>query len=273
MHRTLKALVVLTVLVPLAGCHKLEGRAYFHRGNRHYNNEEYRAALREFQKGLEKDPSATFAWRSVGLSALAQFHPGDDSAENKAMGDTAADAFRKYIAANPKDEKAREYLITALIGNAKHKEAVQEIEEQAKLHPTEVKYRLAVVRTLTEGGFLQEAMDRAEQETVKDPTLFYTIGVTAWSRSFYTPPAEVTQHRQLIELGIKALERADQLNPNSFDNMSYLNLLWREMTKVEIDPFKQQDYLAKADQYFQRAMEIRKATQATAATTPTPGAS
>jgi tetratricopeptide (TPR) repeat protein len=261
MRRSAAAACLLIVALPLAGCNKLAGRQHFHKANALYEKENYRRALEEFKRGLERDPSATFVWRSVGLSALALYQTDNDSPENKAMGDEAIAAFRKYLEAYPEDEKVREYLVGTLMGTDRYDEAIQVLEEDAARHPEDKKYGMAVVRALTDSGRLEQAMQRAER-LGGDPDVYYTIGVTAWAKSYYQPPPSVDEHRQLIELGMGALEKADQIRANHFDTLSYLNLLWREMVKVEVDPFKQQEYIAKAQGYFERAMAIRREQEA-----------
>src|SRR4029079_9439827 len=91
-----------------------------------------------------------------------------------------------------------------------------------------------------------------------------TIGVTAWSKSYRNPPPDVEQHRALIDLGIKSLEKALQLEGDKplFETLTYINLIWREKVKVEVDPFKQQEYIKTADEYRNRAMELRKQLKA-----------
>lgn len=256
MRRSAAAVCLLILALPLVGCNKLAGRQHFHKANALYDDEQYRRALEEFEAGLTRDPAATFVWRSVGLSALALYRPGDENPENKAMGDKAVEAFRNYLESYPDDVKVREYLISTLMASKRHQEAIQVLEEDAQRHPEDPTYGQAVVRALTEAGMLEQAMQRAER-LGRNPDVFYTIGVTAWAKSYYQPPASVEDHRKLIELGMNALERADRIRPNHFDTLSYLNLLWREMVKVEIDPYKQQEYVAKAQGYFDRAMEIR----------------
>src|SRR4029078_13501064 len=116
-------------------------------------------------------------------------------------------------------------------------------------------------------------MQHAEPLGTTDPDLYHVIGVTAWSKSYRNPPADVEKHRAIIELGIRALERALQLQGNkpSIETLSYINLLWREKVKVEIDPFKQQDYIKKADEYRNQAIELRRqAKQGGAGPRPTP---
>ena len=260
LRRPLRAAVLLLLVPPLLGCDKLQGRQHFHSGNAYYEDAQYRKALGEYEEGLALDPEATAVWRSVGLAALALYRPGRDDAENQALGETAIEAFRRYTAAHPEDEKAREYLVTTLMNAQRFDEAVATLEEDARRHPQDRRYAQAVVRALTEAGKLQEAATRAAR--LGDPDVFYTIGVSAWAKSYYTPPASVDEHRALIELGLAALDRANSLRPDHFDTLSYLNLLWRERVKVEIDPFAQQRHLANAQRFFERALAIREAEQA-----------
>jgi len=55
----------LALTPALAGCNKIQARVELKKGNAFYMDETYREALAQFQKGLELDPSATFAWRSA----------------------------------------------------------------------------------------------------------------------------------------------------------------------------------------------------------------
>src|SRR5262245_5355883 len=114
MHRSTPILLALLLLTAplLTGCNKVQARVEMKKGNNLYQNENYREALDQFQKGLELDPGATFAWRSVGLTALALFKPGDESPQNKQYADTAIEAFQKYLEDYPDDEKVRQYLLT-----------------------------------------------------------------------------------------------------------------------------------------------------------------
>src|SRR5271154_714050 len=99
------ALAALTFLVLplLSGCRQLEARVELKKGNSLYQQEQYSEAIKQFQKGLELDPSDTFAWRSVGLSALALYRPGDDSPQNLAYARTATEAFQNYLKDTPDD--------------------------------------------------------------------------------------------------------------------------------------------------------------------------
>jgi len=270
MRRTAATTLLLFATLALGGCDKFQAREHFHRANNHYKEENFQAALRDYQKGLQLDPGATEVWRSVGFASLALYRPGDESQQNKDYASTAVDAFRKYLAAHPEDQKVREYLISTLMGSNRHDEAIQLLQEDADKHPGDPKLQTAVINAMAEAGELDSAFDKAEKPNTTDPQVYHDIGVTAWSKSYRSPPPDVDQHRALIELGIKSLEKALQLEGDKplFETLTYINLLWREKVKVEIDPFKQQDYIKTADEYRNRAMDLRKQMKQQAAPAP-----
>jgi tetratricopeptide (TPR) repeat protein len=252
-------LIAITTLA-LGACDKIAAREDFHRANNYYKEESFEAAMGAYQEGLKRDPTATEVWRSLGFSALALYRPGDESPENKEKAEVAIDAFRKYLSAYPEDQKVREYLESILMGSGRQEEAIAMLEEDAAKHPGDMKVQNAVIAAMAEAGMLDRAFTKAQSAQTEDPQIFHAIGVTAWSKSYRSPPADVEKHRQIIEMGIKALEKALALQGNkpSIETLSYINLLWREKVKVEIDPFKQQDYIKIADGYRNRAIELRR---------------
>jgi len=273
MRRIAATAFFVTVTLGLGGCDKFAAREHFHRANNYYKDESYQAALHDYQLGLEKDPTATHVWRSLGFSALALYRPGDESPQNQEFAKIAIDAFRKYLSSHPEDQKVREYLESILMASGRQDEAIDMLQEDADKHPGELKYQTGVISAMAEAGLLERAMTRAESMGSKDPALYHAIGVTAWSRSYRNPPADVEKHRQIIELGIKALEKALQLQGNkpSMETLSYINLLWREKVKVEIDPFKQQEFIKIADDYRNRAIELRRQQKQQPSPAATPG--
>ena len=263
MQRIAATTLLLFVTLVLGGCDKFRAREHFHRANNYYQEESYESALHDFQRGLEQDPTATQVWRSVGFSALALYRPGDETPRNKEYAETAVEAFRKYLSDYPEDQKVREYLQSTLMGSGRQDEAIQMLQEDADRHPEDLKIQQGVVAAMAEAGMIDRAMQRAERIGAKDPQLYHTIGVTAWSKSYRNPPPDVVKHREIIDLGIKALEKALQLQGNkpSMETLSYINLLWREKVKVEVDPFKQQEYIKIADEYRNKAIELRRQQQ------------
>src|SRR4030095_16464569 len=143
----------------------------------YYKDESFEAALHDFKLCVEKDPTATQVWRSVGFSALALLRPGGEAGDNKGYGETAVDAFRKYLSAFPGDQKVREYLTSILMGSGRQEEAIQLLEEDADKHPGDMNYQNSLIAAMAEAGLLERAMEKADAAHTTDPQIYHAIGV------------------------------------------------------------------------------------------------
>jgi len=255
------AVVAVLVLAPLApllsGCHKFQARMELKRGNDLYKEEVYRDALEQFQKGLELDPGATFAWRSVGLSAMALYRPGLDTPDNRKYAAVAVDAFKKYLASFPDDDKVEEYLITTLINNKDYDEALSRLRTQAQTEPPKPGVNGVIVATLTKAGRLEEAYEWAKKRP--DPSVLYSVAVAAWDKAYNDPMLDKVSRGKFVDLGLEASEHALRLKPDYFEAMTYYNLLFRERAKLEEDPLKAQEWYAKAEEWRDKAIAARDA--------------
>lgn len=261
MRRISARLTILVLLLGpgLAGCYKFKARVELKQGNAFYKDESYREALGQFQKGLELDPSATFAWRSVGLSAMAIYRPGIDTPENKKYADVAVDAFKKYLAAYPKDEKVEEYLVTTLISAGRYDDALARLKQEAQTNPSKAGLQQAIVTTLAKAGRLEEAYAWADSKGARDATLYYSIAVACWSKSYNDPTIDSVARGQVVDTGLKAADKAVTLKPDYFEAMAYYNLLYREKAKLELDPEKAAEWTAKAEEWTKKAIAVRDA--------------
>ncbi len=255
-------LSLLTLAVSTAGCAKIKARIELKQGNALYQEESYKDALRQFQRGLEIDPSATFAWRSVGLSALALFRPGDTDAENLRYAETAIDAFQKYLKSFPSDDKVEEYLLTTLMTAEKYDAALAHLEAEERANPGREEVQRGILTVLTRSGRLDEALNRANRAAKKDPDILYTIGVTAWDKAYNDPMLDFAARGKVVDTGLAALHAANRVRANHFDTLVYLGLLCREKVKLSFDPIEQQDWLAQAEEWRTKAMALREPEEA-----------
>lgn len=264
MQRSLAVPVALLFLLPgLTGCNKIKARAELKQGNALYENEQYKAALKQYQIGLELDPEATFAWRSVGLSALALYKPGESSAQNAQYAKTATDAFEKYLAAYPDDEKVRDYLLSTYVNAKMYDKALAYLDEQAKSQPDKPELQSAKVRLMIQSGNLEEAATLANQyKGPKQNEILATVGMEAWNRSYNDPSLDMGSRSHIIDLGLASLEKALQVDPNYFEGLVYYNLLLREKAKLETDANRRMELINKAEEYRKKAAEIGKKRQA-----------
>src|SRR5687767_5248299 len=261
MRRIPACLPVLALLLPLlpalAGCQKLQARMELKKGNELYRDEIYKEALEQFQKGLQIDPTAKFAWRSVGLSAMALFRPGVDDPENKKHAEIAIDAFKKYLQAFPADQKVEEYLVTTLINSGKYDEALQMLKEEAQRTNKQEMHQM-VVSTMIKSGKLEDAFEWTQRHAARDPQVLYSIAVACWAQSYNDPMLSVEQRTQIVDTGLDAAKRAIEIKPDYFEAMAYYNLLFREKAKLETDPLKAQEYYAQAEEWVQKALAVRE---------------
>jgi len=261
MQRFLILPVAVLLVLPAAGCGKIQARAELKKGNSYYQQEQYSKALDYFQKGMELDPDATFAWRSVGLSALALYRPGDNDPKNIQYADTAVDAFEKYLADYPDDDKVEEYLLSTYVNARKFDEALAFIDRRAQEKPEEArKLNSYKVRILTQAGRLDQAFQLANQVQGDERAVaLYSIAVSAWDKSFHDPGTmDFESKNRLIDMGLDAIKKSYDLKKDSFDTMVYYGLLLREKAKVETDGAQRLAYEQEAADWQKKALEQRK---------------
>lgn len=272
MHRPttyLLALLLLTAPV-LGGCNKVRARVELKKGNAFYQQESYAKALPEFQRGLELDPGATFAWRSVALSALALYRPGDASPKNREYERIAIDAFEKYLEDYPDDARAHEYLLTMYVNSKQYDKAMAYIDQQIAATP-EKRGELEgmKINILTQTGQLEQAAQLAQQlPPDRRPEALYSVSVSAWDKVRNDPALDTAGREKLIDLGLASMQKALELKPDYFEAMVYYGLLYRQKADVTIDDAKKQEYMAQATQWRDKAVELRKKSQAAQAAKP-----
>ncbi len=261
MHKTLTLpALVLLVLPALTGCDKVAARVELKKGNELYRNEQYTDALKQFQLGIKKDPDATFAWRSVGLTALALYRPGDESPKNVAYGKTATDAFEKYLVEYPNDQKVRDYLVSTYVNSKRYNEALAYLDRRGAEVPAEVpNMQQMKLNILTQAGRLDDAYAFVKQhpEAAK-PETYYSLGVAAWDKSYHDTSLDLATRTTLIDNGLAALNQALTMKPDYFEAMVYNNLLFREKAKIQTDANLRAQYTAQADDWQQKALALRK---------------
>lgn len=262
MQRSAVIPMMLLLTLALTGCERVRARAELKQGNELYAKEQYRAALRQFQKGLEMDPDATFAWRSVGLTALALYQPGNTTPENLGFAETAIEAFEKYLQTNPEAEnreKVQDYLLTTYVNAKKFDEALAYIEQQQRARPNDPQLQSYRVKILVQANRLDEAMRLAQQQTgAGKAESLYSVGVASWDKAYNDPSLNVEARNKVVDTGLAAMKMAIDTKPDYFQAMSYYNLLFREKAKLETDAMKRQEYFTQANDWFKKATELSK---------------
>jgi Tetratricopeptide repeat len=264
MQRTLILPVAALLVLPALGCGKVQARAELKKGNSYYQQEQYSKAMNYYQRGLELDPDATFAWRSLGLSALALYRPGDESPKNVEYANTAIDAFEKYLAEYPDDEKIPEYLMSTYVNAKKYDEALAFIDRRIQEKPeTGPVLQRAKVTILTQAGRLDQAFQLVNQlQGQEKAQALYSIGVSAWDKVFHDPGTLDYESRgRLVDMGLDAIKKALDIKPDYFEAMVYYGLLYRQKASLEMDAAKRLEDEQLAADWQRKAIELRKKSQ------------
>ena len=124
---------------------------------------------------------------------------------------------------------------------------------------------------------------KAYQELIRldtsSPEAYYSVGVICWKET-YLPRMEVkarlgirpeepikdakareemcVKHEPIIQEAFTMLNKAVELRPDYDDAMAYLNLMYREKADCQAAPDARAEDLKKADEWVQRALNIRK---------------
>jgi len=265
------ALVLLTVAI--SGCNKLKAKQEIKKGNEFARAQQYQTALASYQEALRLDPGGKRLHKSIGYAYMGMYQPGSKHAKDLEIAGKAIEHLKQYVDAFPEDRKAREVLLSMYLATERFDDAVGFYQTMIKEDPKDTRAMGSMAAIYFKRGDWDQGVQwlqrRIEAEPPENrPEMYHLIGAQAWDRSYNYPETDPAQRARIVDQGLQALNKAMELKPDYFEALSYINLLYREKAKMEIDPLKQQEYIATADRYRQQAMEIRK--KALAAQTPTP---
>jgi tetratricopeptide (TPR) repeat protein len=268
--RSIAGLLALLCLLTFVGCAKLKARDELNKGVRSFKDAKYESAVDHFKNAVQLDPELQNAHLYLAAAYASQYVPGGESDENKRIGQEAIQAYESVLLKDPKNVSSAKGIAGIYLNMKEFRKAKEYYAKTAELEPA-------------------------------NPEPFYSVGNVNWilcyDKQNPLPPAEKAQ---LIEEGLKNLEKALQLDPNYYNAYFYINLLLRQKAQVLVDEFVEknpklkdqftaaafdqksldalvkkyigsrheeyQDYLKKADENFDKAMEIRKQVEAKAET-------
>lgn len=262
--------IVLAILVAAAsaGCEQVQARRHIQEGNKLYYAGEYEKAVAEYDQALATRPDLTIGWYNKGLTHLAMFAPGAKTPENEAHAQGAIKAFNEYLKAQPKDDKARDYLLSTYIDSGHYEGALAYFEEKLKENPNDVLAIAQLAQINAGAGKFEDANKwhhkRAEIETSTDgkADALYSIGVLSWRRLNNKFDVNGVERAKIADEGIGALEEALAIRKDHQAQLTYHNLLYRERALAHEASWARATDIATAQVSFKKAMDIAKAQAA-----------
>jgi tetratricopeptide (TPR) repeat protein len=273
-------LLICAVSIGLFGCRQLNARMEIKEANEAYAKEQYDTALQHYLAAQQIDAGFVDLDRMIGYSYIGTFKPDDDSPPNQKIADRAIAHLRRYLGRRPDDNTAREALVNLYLNANRTDQAIAFFQEHLQRNPNDLDTVKSIATLYAKQGNFPEALKWYQRITLLDsrnPVAHYTYGVVLYEKVAKAPDIDQARNLEYIELGKGALQRAAELQNDYFEAIVYTNLLFREQAKREMDPDKQQQLLAQADEYRNRAVAITRARKAkegkpAAEATPAPDA-
>ncbi len=251
-------------------CGTLKIRMAMGEGNRLYKAERYEEAIAEYKKILDIDPDHWDANYQIAMSYLAMYHPGSTHAKDKEYADRASEYFERLLteleAPSPEvREKVQNYYLGLLTSADRADRAADYLQGLLAKDPRNTGLMAQLAQIYMKKGDFPSALKYYKMKAELEPgnkENWYTIGVLCWARSYHgKATVSVVEREQAVAEGMQAIEKALAIDPDYFEAVSYLNLLYRQKQEILQTYGKLQEaqeaYL-KAEELLARAMELRK---------------
>ena len=145
---------ILALVVVGVGCELIQAKAAFKDGNKLYKEEDYRGAIKEYERAVALKPDFAEAHAYLASAHQSLYRPGRDDAENKMHLEKAIEHYEKSLEVNTRDtpnlEAVRVTALGALTGIYSDppvedfKKALEYAEELVKDNPDDTKNMYAM---------------------------------------------------------------------------------------------------------------------------------
>lgn len=260
--RILAASVLGLFLLSTAGCSSVRIRVWMNEGNKLYKGQRYEEAVEEYKKILTIAPDNWGANYQIAMSYLAMYHPGSTHPKDLEYADKSAAAFERLLTLKAPDpdtaEKVRNYYVALLRSADKMDKVVAYYDALLKKEPNNPTYVAQIAEIYAKKGDFPNALKYYQMRTQIDPKnkeAWYTIGVVCSDRvKSFGPTLPMEEVDQTIEMGIKSMDKALELDPNYFDALVWEGILYRQKSSQLASQMKNEE----AGEAFNKAEELKK---------------
>jgi tetratricopeptide (TPR) repeat protein len=238
--RSWLAVPLIAAVAMTAGCKRFQEQVFLKKGNELYTGQKYEEAIKEYEQLLKIDPKDWDGNYLTAVSYLALYHPGSEHPKDQEYAQKGLAAFEKTLeltAPSPEvREKTERFYLSFLDSTGDKDKAIAYLEKQLASRPNDLALINQIATLYQKKGDFTKALEYFEKRANMDPTnkeTWYTLGVNCWARSYHGGVTVSQEEReQVVEKGIMALEKALAIDPNYFDALSYINLIYREKAKA-----------------------------------------
>jgi tetratricopeptide (TPR) repeat protein len=256
------SLAALVVLVAAgSGCNKLKARDLLNKGVANFKNGQYDKAVEDFKEAKDLDPGLMNARLYLATAYASQYIPGAPSEQNVALGNAAINEFKGVLEKDQNNLSAIDGIGSILFQMSGQPFNAEKFMESKTYHQKHIELK------------------------PNDPEPYYWIGVIDWTLAFRANaelrtaynkdhinkqiketdalPAAVrsdyvAKDGQLVDEGIKYLQKAIEVRPDYDDAMAYLNLLYRRKADMVETADERSNYQKQADDLVDKVKEIKQ---------------
>lgn len=261
--RNVKLLAVLALAaLATAGCQKLQARDMLNKGVAAYKNGSYDLAIDNFKKAKELDPTLLNARLYLATAYASQYIPGASSEENIKRGNDAIAEYQEVLQMDPQNLNAIDGLGSILFSMGGQPFNADKMKESRSYHEKHIQMKPG------------------------DPEPYYWVGVIDWTLAYRAnnqaradwnkdAPAKkqvkddqplpdkvreklVAEQGATVDDGIRALQKAIDIDPMYENAMAYLNLLYRQKADHVTTAEERQKFLDEADKLVDKVKEIKQ---------------
>jgi len=248
----------LLLLLPFSsGCRKLRARDQLNKGVAAFRNAQFQAAIMHFKTAVGLDPSLVNARLYLATAYYNQYIPGGESPENLKIAQQAIEAYEDVLKSDPNNSNAIASVAQIYYNMRKFDKAKEYQRHWLEVEPNNPVpyYWIGVLDWAICFPHTQQMRKDLKIEYPKDPK--DPSSLPPFPEKARAQLAE--ENDPLVKEGVEVLEKANELKPNNFDTMSYLNLLYRQKADLEPTAAAREADLKQAEDWTDKAIAVRKA--------------
>lgn len=251
---------MVVTLFGVAGCNKLKARDLLNKGVAAFKNGQYDSSIEDFKQAKDLDPTLLNARLYLATAYATEYIPGAPSDENVRVGQQAVSEFQDVLSVDASNLSALDGIGSILYNMAGTPFDPEKYQESKKYH--------------------QKHIELASS----DPEPYYWVGVIDWTLA-YRANAEARQaynlqnqkkqakeadplpekvreqftqqYGNLVDEGLKMLQKATDLRPDYADAIAYQSLLLRQKADMS-DTATRASLEKQADDLLDKVKEIKQ---------------
>jgi TonB family protein len=247
----MRLLALLFAATALTAQEPVDFPGWFTRGVQEFQAARYPGAAAAFERAVSIDPSNVSAQLYLGTAYMQQYIPGNESPANLRLAEAAQAHFLKVLNLDGSNTVALASIASLFLNQKKWDEAQQWYQKLTVTDPSnaDAYYSMGFIawsRWYPAYGKARDALGMKPQ----DPGPLQDAGVRTELKTAYGT---------VIESGLRALEKALEINPQYADAMAYTNLLIRERADLRDTQEEYRLDVATADEWVRKALAAKKA--------------